>query len=213
MPSSFTQALKLVLTAAGLAAASGMAAGACGPDTTIAPSTDYTLTFKVCDDSLVASVTANGTGWVAVGFGRDQYMPETDVFMAGVLPDGSAYGRDAYAQFRSPPVADASQDVQLLGASEANGVTSISFSRLLNTGDASDFDLTDGPYYILMAFNASSDNLTVRHSYADSSDFAHAFAPVPEAQTACMLLAGLGVLAGRLCRDRWSSARQTAAAA
>lgn len=207
MPSSFTPALKLVLTAAGLAAACGTATAACGPDTTIAPTTDYTLTFKVCDDSLVGSVTAIGTGWVAVGFGRDQYMPETDVFMAGVLPDGTVYSRDAYAQFRSPPVADASQDVQLLGATESNGVTNISFSRRLNTGDASDFDLTDGPYYILMAFNATSDTLTVRHSYADSSDFAYAFAPVPEAQAAGMLAAGLGVLVGRLRRDRSSNGR------
>lgn len=200
MGSGFSRALKLGVVAGVLAASSGMAQAACGQDTTIAPTSEYSLTFRICDSSFIGTVTARGAGWVAVGFSRDQYMPDTDVFMAGVLPDGTPYSQDAFAFFRAPPVADPSQDVSLLSASEANGVTTHTFSRLLNTGDTRDVDLTDGSYFILSAFNAFTDDLTSRHTYADSSDFAYQFAPVPEAQTVTMLLAGLGVLALRLRR-------------
>ncbi len=181
--------------------ASGSAMSAtCGPDTTYAPTSDYSLTFRVCDNSFVGTVTARATGWVAVGFSRDQFMPGTDVFMAGVLPNATAYGLDAFAFLRNPPVPDPSQDVTLLSAGESNGITSYTFTRLLNTGDSRDFDLTDGAYYILAAFQSTSDDLTVRHSFSDASELTYTFAPVPEPASVLMMLAGLGLLAGRLRR-------------
>lgn len=196
MTSSFLRTLKLGLTAGSLAASCGAAFGACGPDTTISPTTDYTLTFRVCGSALVGTVQAIGTGWVAVGFSGDQYMPQTDVFMAGVLPDGTVYSNDAFAFFRSPPVRDAQQDVSLLAITELNGVTTYTFSRPLKTGDgAGDYDLTSGPFYILGAFNRTSDSLTDRHTNADASDFAYQFAPVPEPASWAMLAGGLGLLA------------------
>lgn len=168
----------------------------CGPESTFAPSADYSFSWRVCGDSLFGTVAARATGWVAVGFSRDQYMPGTDVFMAGVRSDGTAYGVDAYAFLRNPPVHDASQDVTLLAATEVAGITSYSFSRLLRTGDAVDFDLTDGPYHVLAAFQASSDSLTVRHSFADASDLPFLFAPVPEPGTLALLAAGIAVVGG-----------------
>ncbi|MFY7865674.1 DOMON domain-containing protein [Roseateles sp.] len=207
MRTFLTDALKLGVTAVVLATGVSKAMAACGPETTLAPSKDYSFTFKVCDSSLFGTVTARATGWVAVGFSSDQYMPATDVFMAGVLTDGTSYSQDAFAFRRVAPTPDPRQDVQLLSASELDGVTSFSFSRLLNTGDASrDYDLTSGPYYILTAFNLSSDNLSEQHSYADSSAYTYQFAPVPEPQAVLMLLAGLGLVAGRLRRVRSVSA-------
>lgn len=201
---------------AALPASAGL--GPCSTDTTFAPSADYSLTFRICGNSLVGSVTARATGWVAFGFSRDQYMPSTDVFMAGVRTDGTAYGVDAFAFLRNPPTIDASQDVTLLSATEAGGLTSFSFQRLLNTGDAADFDLTDGEWHILAAFQASSDSLTVRHSFADASEWTYRFAPVPEPSGALLLLAGLGFLArrgwptfstkGGEARPRWSATRR-----
>jgi hypothetical protein len=194
------RALKSAFAAGLLAAGSGFATASCGPETTIAPTSDFTLTFKVCGDRFVGDVWARATGWVGVGFSTDQYMPETDVFMGGVLPDGTTYGTDRFAYFRSPPVEDGQQDVTLLGASESDGITTYSFSRPLSTNDPMDFDLAVGSYYILTAFNASSDSLTQRHTYADASDFAYSFAPVPELPSLAMLLAGLGLLASRVRR-------------
>jgi hypothetical protein len=183
-----------------LAAGSGLSAAACGPETALVPSDNYSLTFRVCDNSLVGTVVARATGWVAFGFSRTVSMPGSDVFMAGVQSDGTAYGVDAFAELRAPPAADDSQDVTLIDATELSGVTSYSFSRLLSTGDPRDYDLTDGSYYILWAFNQTNDSLNSRHTDAGASDFPYQFAPIPEAPTALLGLAGLGLLAARLRR-------------
>ena len=90
--------------------------------------------------------------------------------------------------------------MSLQSATELNGFTSYTFTRLLNTGDSRDFDLTDGLYHILGAFQSTSDNLTVRHSFSDASELTYAFAPVPEPASVLMLLAGIGLLAGTLRR-------------
>lgn len=123
MPSAVFHAFRHIVTAGALSAATGFAMSACGSETTLASSDGYRLTFKVCDSSFFGTAKARGTGWVAVGFSTDQYMPGTDVFMAGVLPDGTTYGTDRFAYFRSAPIADASQDARLLAASEADGFT------------------------------------------------------------------------------------------
>jgi len=187
--------LRALVAGCSLAAVSHtMAQEHCSHATTLSPIPDYVLSFQICGSTLYGSVTTRGSGWAAFGFGRDQFMPETDVFMAGV-GNGLAYSQDAFALQRAAPRRDASQDVTLLSATEAAGVTRIGFSRPLTTGDAfGDFDLSQGPYYVLMAYQANSDNLAVRHSWSDASDHAFLFAPVPEPESAWLLLIGLGVL-------------------
>ncbi len=184
---------KLSAWACVLAPLSGWAQAPCGAQTVIGDANHISLTFQVCGDRLVGTATARGTGWAAVGFSTDQYMPGTDVFMAGVLADGSGYGTDRFAYFRAPPVVDGQQDGQLISASENNGFTSFTFSRPLSTGDAMDYDLAVGSYHILLAYHETSDALTDRHTFADPSDTSYTFAPVPEPQT--WLTLSLGVLA------------------
>lgn len=202
MRASLQQALRGALLAGLFAPAAAMAQLACGPTTVIGNPDDITLSFKVCGDQFIGTATAKGTGWAAVGFSTDQYMPGTDVFMAGVLSDGTPYGSDRFAYFRSPPVLDGQQDASLSSASESNGFTSFTFSRPLSTGDAMDYDLTVGNYHILLAYNEISDSLTDRHTFADPSDIAYTFAPVPvpEPSGALMAVAGLVLLGARLAK-------------
>lgn len=199
MRATVQQALRGAVLAGCFAQATAMAEPACGAATVIGNADAMTLSFQVCGDRFVGSATAKGRGWAAVGFSTDQYMPGTDVFMAGVLSDGTAYGSDRFAYFRSPPVLDVQQDASLDSASESNGFTSFTFSRPLSTGDAMDDDLTVGSYYILLAYNEVSDSLTDRHTFADPSDMAYTFAavPVPEPSRALMVLAGLALLGVR----------------
>jgi hypothetical protein len=196
-------ASQLAITAALLSAGNALAQVACGAATTLSPVPEYSLTFQVCGNALVGSVTTTGTGWAAFGFGPDELMPDTDVFMAGVSAAGVAYSQDAFAVARSAPVRDLSQDVTLISTGGATGGTSYSFSRLLNTGDtAGDFDLTNGSYYVLMAYHATNDSLTARHTWREASELAYTFAPVPEPESILMMLAGLGLMASRLQRRR-----------
>jgi hypothetical protein len=202
MLSLFKRMLKLSVWLGALAPLSGWAQAPCGAQTVIGDVNSITLSFQVCGDSFVGTATARGTGWVAVGFSTDQYMPGTDVFMGGVLSNGSTYGSDRFAYFRSPPVVDTQQDARLLAASQANGFTSFTFSRPLSTGDDMDYDLTVGAFYILLAYHETSDALTDRHTFADPSDIAYVFAPVPEPQTALTLALGLGALGAWARRRR-----------
>ena len=104
-------------------------------------------------------VTADASGWVAIGFSNDQLMPNSDIIMM----TGEGEFQDAWANARAAPEKDVSQDATLHAASQNDGQTSVEFSRPLNSGDEDDLSL-DSERFLLWAFNQSSDSFTRRHS-------------------------------------------------
>jgi len=139
--------------------------------------------------TLNMTIVAETTGWVGIGFSRTETMAETDFVMGGVSPDGTAYGSDRFfSSLDNPqqePLIDYQQNVSW-SANEAAGVTTLTISRLLNTGDiATDYDLSSGSYALLWAFRRSNPAAT-----ADDTSSYHSggrgilatgvsFAPVP----------------------------------
>ena len=57
-----------------------------------------------------------------------------------------------YATAHSRPSKDAQQDIKDVSVTEANGVTTLQFTRLRVTGDSQDLPL-DSPFFLLFAWN------------------------------------------------------------
>lgn len=135
------------------------------------------------------TIEAETTGSVGIGFSKTETMAETDFFMGGVTSDGTAYGSDCFfSSFDNPqqePLVDDQQDVSW-SANVAAGVTTLTISRLLNTGDtATDYDLSSGSYALLWAFRrsipaATADDTSSYHSGGRGVLATNVtFAPVP----------------------------------
>ncbi|MEQ1530256.1 MAG: DOMON domain-containing protein [Methylococcales bacterium] len=111
-------------------------------------------------NTLNVTIEAATSGWVGIGFSKTATMDDTDFFIGGVSSNGYAYGADSFYNplnnTHSAPLVDAAQNVYF-NATEANGVTTINFSRLLNTGDTvGDYDLSNGSYSLLWAFRTGT---------------------------------------------------------
>lgn len=161
---------------------------------------------------LVACIVAEATGWVAVGWGgtgQDQVVVWYE--------NGEAKGGD-WDQHKNA-IPDATEDVTLEGpAGEADGVTTVCFTRPLDTGDEEDF-LIDVNTHVNMPYGASNtdppqDDLLI----ADDEDQNHGIqgkapimmsdptAPLPAGATLDgglftlndALLMGLAVIAGSI---------------
>lgn len=126
-------------------------------------------------NTLNVNIQAETTGWLAIGFhqsGAPAAMDDTDFVMGGY--NTAAYGGDYFYSSTGQgcpncaPTLDTTQNISGLAASESNGVTSLSFSRLLNTNDtAQDYDLSTGLYDVVWAFrkgSATGDDLSQYHN-------------------------------------------------
>ena len=108
------------------------------------------------DGDLAFRLSAITDGWVAIGFSKDRSMARSDMVVGAVDPNGEfSFVHDRFATARREPTLDAQQDIEILDMSHVEGVTSVEFSRPLTTGDADDFDLADGPYFLLYAWGGS----------------------------------------------------------
>jgi hypothetical protein len=166
----------------------------CTPTQSFTPNSNYSASYTVCGGALLSmTITANTTGWVAVGFSNDQLMTNTDMVTGGVNADGTLYLNDRFAINHGAPAIDATQNATPITqtSSESNGVTTLTFTRLLNTGDTTgDFNLTNGSYYLLWAYG-SSDTFG-RHTARGASASPISFtAPVPVPAAAWLFGSGL----------------------
>jgi len=156
-------------------------------------------------DTLNMTLQALTTGWVSIGFSTTATMDSTDYVMGGYnAQTSSAYGADYFYSLTGPgcpqcaptpdtllatasaPATDSQNNLFAISASETNGITTFSFSRLLNTGDTTgDYDLSQGAYSLEWAFRNTAingDDLSKYHSGGRgvlASDIT--FVPLPSA--------------------------------
>lgn len=121
------------------------------------PVTADGITFKWEPDSNYLNVilSAGTTGWIALGLNPSFEMKDAN-FIIGYVKEDSVYIRDDYGNTTHSHLSDVSgggeDNIINKNGTEAEGVTTISFSIPLNSGDMHDRQLEIGKSYkILLA--------------------------------------------------------------
>jgi hypothetical protein len=132
-----------------------------------------TFQWKIVGTSLEAIVSAQTSGWVAVGFGPSSMMMDANVIIAHVL-DGVAEARDDFGVTATSHASDLSlggtSDVSAVSGSETGGTTEIAFTIPLDSGDAYDKPLVQGSACHLILATSTSDGFDYFHSVAAGVD-------------------------------------------
>jgi hypothetical protein len=101
------------------------------------------------------AVRAKTTGWVGIGISPNGKMPGSDIFLGWVSSAGKPIFADRFAAGRSMPVIDSSQDWQLVGAGESNGMLEFEVTRpFLSCDSANDLPIESGTTRIIWAYHA-----------------------------------------------------------
>lgn len=131
---------------------------------------NYRLIWSVQGDTIYMGISAKTTGWVAIGLGSKQAMDKADIIFCRVLDSGKV---DVTDTFSTGPYGPHPPDTELGGTSdilskegiEKNGITTVTFSRRLNTGDNYDKKIPkDGKLKIIWAYGADDDINTIHES-------------------------------------------------
>lgn len=125
--------------------------------------------WSVDGGTLKAKMSAETTGWVAVGFNPSDMMKGANIII-GYVKDGKVVLEDHFGNRSTGHSADeklgGSSDVTVVGGSEENGLTTIEFTIPLNSGDKYDGVLVpDGDTTVLMAYGPDRDSLSPHHNY------------------------------------------------
>ncbi|MCX7656026.1 MAG: DOMON domain-containing protein [Treponemataceae bacterium] len=129
---------------------------------------DFQLSWKIEGTSLVMTVSAATSGWVAVGFNPSSMMKDANIIMGAILPNGTTVIEDHFGTSLTAHRKDSdlggTNDVRLISGEEKNGKTTITFSIPLNSGDRYDRPLAGGSKVTVLLALANQDNLTSKHN-------------------------------------------------
>ena len=127
-----------------------------------------TLQWKVDGEKISVQVSAPTTGWIAVGFDPSKQKADASIII-GYVVDGEVFLRDDFGISNTQHGADVdnggTDDLSNVEGGEVDGVTTISFTMPLDTGDALDRPLVPGSSYtVLMAYGSDrADNFATYH--------------------------------------------------
>ena len=127
----------------------------------------YQIHWKSDGEFIYVAITAQTSGWVAVGFKPTTRMKDADIVL-GFVADGQVTILDMFSPFDfGPHPPDTEQggtfDILEFGGREENGRTTIEFKRALDTGDELDNILTQGANKIIWSYGAT-DAIDQRHA-------------------------------------------------
>jgi hypothetical protein len=187
--------LLLTVVPAGCGAGAGADAGAGdGADT---GGQDAGTTIMVLDGELEVTVEGFGlymgtdgtdltlrlraptTGWVAVGFDPSSMMKDADIVIGYVSGDG-VFVRDDWGTGPTSHQPDTAlggtDDVTGVSGEESDGVTTISFTIPLDSGDPYDRELEAGTHEVLIAFGPDgAEGFEGHHSWVKVVDVEFSF--------------------------------------
>lgn len=119
-------------------------------------------------DILYMALRSRHEGWVAIGFRPTSGMDNADIILGG-SEDGETYIYDMYSTGPyGPHPADTDLggtfDILAFEAIESNSRTTIEFSRLMNTGDKFDSELTEGETIPIIWAVSANDEPLLKHN-------------------------------------------------
>ncbi len=129
----------------------------------------FEVYWRVENDTLYMAIKGKTKGWVAIGFEPSRGMADADMVFGWVYDNGTVVVLDQYSigvtgPHKSDTELGGQYNILKYGGKESNGYTIIEFSRLLNTGDKYDKDLSSlGQIKIIWAIGPT-DNPTAIHT-------------------------------------------------
>lgn len=121
--------------------------------------------WKVNGSNLDCKVKATTAGWVSVGFNTSgNCVMSGSNYIIGYVTGGSTASISDENGTGHNHSADSQQDVTNKAGTEAGGVTEITFTIPLNSGDGQDMALTQGGSYCVILAYGPGDDYTSMHS-------------------------------------------------
>ncbi|XP_041755299.1 DBH-like monooxygenase protein 2 homolog [Coregonus clupeaformis] len=112
--------------------------------------------FSEVQGTITFQLTFKTTGWVGFGFSPNGDMAGADIVIGGVGPKAN-YFKDYHATSNGFPLVDEKQDYTLLSLTEADGQTTMTFWRAIQSCDKDDFRMTDSPLKLIYAYGKTDD--------------------------------------------------------
>jgi predicted ferric reductase len=134
-----------------------------GTGSFVSPNGAYRASWMVMQangiqSQLIVTMDADTTGWIAFGYAATANgHSQTDSVVGWVPENGQTVLIDAFSNLRTTPVPDdgvSGNDAVLMDSSEVNGVTRITFSKPLNTGNIDDVIILDQTMFLAWAYGS-----------------------------------------------------------
>ncbi|WP_022669221.1 DOMON domain-containing protein [Desulfospira joergensenii] len=127
------------------------------------------FSWNLNETTMDIRISAETTGWVGIGFNPEESMLGANIII-GYVKKGKARIEDHYGIRKRAHAPDEKQDgtsnITNPEGSEENGITTLSFTIPLNSGDQYDPPVkTDGPNVMIFAHGEKRDSLRTRHSF------------------------------------------------
>uniref|UniRef100_A0A674APS7 Monooxygenase, DBH-like 1, like n=1 Tax=Salmo trutta TaxID=8032 RepID=A0A674APS7_SALTR len=113
--------------------------------------------FSDVQDTITFQLTVKTTGWVGFGLSPNGGMAGADIVIGGVGQDGN-YFKDYHATGNSFPLVDEKQSYTLLSLTEADGQTTMTFWRSIQSCDQEDIHIT-----VSQLFQTLNNILSLQH--------------------------------------------------
>lgn len=124
--------------------------------------------WAVDGENLHVKISAETTGWVAVGFNPETAMKGANFILGAVNDQGQVMITDhygvGYTSHKEDTAIGGTSDISQVYGSEKDGVTEIGFTIPLDSGDMMDTPIDPAKQTtVLLAYSAAQDKFTARH--------------------------------------------------
>jgi hypothetical protein len=127
----------------------------------------FTFSYKIDGKNLVAIVSCKTKGWIAVGFNPKNIMQNANLIMGSVV-DGSALLSDEFGDgmysHKPDTVIGGKNNIIAGDCTQANGVTTLSFTIPLDSGDPKDTKLVPGSKVKLLFATGATNDIRKKHN-------------------------------------------------